>query len=400
MVATPDGEADRAGAGADGGRRAPEAAARLAPPRIGPYRSDPFGADRVTGWSYNCGMAKTPSRSALLARDLLGRIARRELRPGDPIDVPALGRRHGVSRTVVREALADLGGKGLVVARPKVGTTVAPEAAWNLLDPVLIAVAITEPGPDSMLAEATALRRIIEPALAADAAREAGRGQHGAILQSVRALAGAVGSADAAAWIAADAALYAALADACGNRLLRSVDHALEPVRAAHRQRLATTQLTRTGAGPDLVRTLTLQSALGLAVVRRDAEAAAAHALALAELVPPVAQAPTRAVAETILTPEGTQTRTPPTEPPQTAGVATVPVRVPAARPEPVEPPVFVPEIAGNDEWPETAVLVRDADPLAPLRRGRLEPDDAAPFAVPALMAEPARDAARRAALR
>jgi len=346
-------------------------------------------------------MAKTLSRSALLARDLLGRIARRELRPGDPIDVPALGRRHGVSRTVVREALADLGGKGLVVARPKVGTTVAPEAAWNLLDPVLIAVAITEPGPDSMLAEATAQRRIIEPALAADAAREAGRSQHATILQSVRALAGAVGSADAAAWTAADAALYTALADACGNRLLRSVDHALEPVRAAHRQRLAATQLTREGAGPDLVRTLTLQSALGLAVVRRDAEAAAAHALALAELVMPVAQAPARVVAETAPQPaEGEQTRSAQAASLQAGDPATVPVRAPAARPEPVEPPVFVPEIAGNDEWPETAVLVRDADPLAPLRRGRLEPDDAAPFAVPALMAEPVRDAARRAALR
>lgn len=347
-------------------------------------------------------MAKTPSRSALLARDLLGRIARRELRPGDPIDVPALGRRHGVSRTVVREALADLGGKGLVVARPKVGTTVAPESAWNLLDPVLIAVAITEPGPDSMLTEATALRRIIEPALAADAAREAGRGQHAAILQSVRALAGAVGSTDAAAWTAADAALYAALSDACGNRLLRSVDHALEPVRAAHRQRLAATQLTRGGAGPELVRTLTLQSALGLAVVRRDAEAAAAHALALAELVLPVAPAtvPARVIAEAAPNQEGEQSRSAQAEPLLAGDAATEPGRAPAARHAPVEPPVFVPEIADNDEWPETAVLVRDADPLAPLRRGRLEPEDAAPFAVPALMAESVRDAARRAALR
>jgi DNA-binding FadR family transcriptional regulator len=345
-------------------------------------------------------MAKTPSRSALLARDLLGRIARRELRPGDPIDVPGLGRRHGVSRTVVREALADLGGKGLVVARPKVGTTVAPEAAWNLLDPVLIAVAITEPGPDSMLAEATALRRIIEPALAADAAHEAGRAQHAAILQSVRALAGAVGSVDAAGWAAADAALYAALADACGNRLLRSVDHALEPVRAAHRQRLATTQLARGSAGPDLVRTLTLQSALGLAVVRRDAEAAAAHALALAELVPTIAQMPTRVAPETARHPEEAQPQSSRAEPPQAGDAATVSACAPAARPEPVEPPVFVPKVAGNDEWPETAMLVCDAGPLGPLRRGRLEPDDAAPFAVPALMIEPARDAVRRAALR
>jgi DNA-binding FadR family transcriptional regulator len=354
-------------------------------------------------WSYNRNMAKTPSRSALLARDLLGRIARRELRPGDAIDVPALGRRHGVSRTVVREALADLGGKGLVVARPKVGTTVAPEAAWNLLDPVLIAVAITEPGPDSMLAEATALRRVIEPALAADAALGAGRGQQTAVLQAVRALAGAVGSGDAAGWSAADADLHAALSAACGNRLLRSVDQALEPVRAAHRQRLAAGQLGRTGAGPELLRTLALQSALGLAIVRRDADAAAAHALALADVALPampeaaparaasVGHRPDEVVVDTSLSPA-------PVAPAPVAG--STPSRTPSTRPDPVEPPTFVPEVAGNDEWPETATLVRDADALAPHRRGRLEPDDASPFAVPALMADAARDAGRRAALR
>jgi DNA-binding FadR family transcriptional regulator len=359
-------------------------------------------------WSYNRNMAKTPSRSALLARDLLGRIARRELRPGDAIDVPALGRRHGVSRTVVREALADLGGKGLVIARPKVGTTVAPEAAWNLLDPVLIAVAITEPGPDSMLAEATALRRVIEPALAADAALGAGRGQQTAVLQAVSALAGAVGSGDAAGWSTADAGLHAALSAACGNRLLRSVDQALEPVRAAHRLRLAAAQLGRGGAGPELLRTLALQSALGLAIVRRDADAAAAHALALADValpaMPETATARTASVghrtddAAVVIDTGGTPATVAPTAPAPVGGAA--PSRTPSTRPDPVEPPTFVPEVAGNDEWPETATLVRDADPLAPHRRGRLEPDDVSPFAVPALIAEAARDAVRRAALR
>ncbi|RPH46900.1 MAG: FadR family transcriptional regulator [Burkholderiales bacterium] len=338
-------------------------------------------------------MAKTPSRSALLARDLLGRIARGELRPGDSIDVPALGRRHGVSRTVVREALADLGGKGLVVARPKVGTTVAPEAAWNLLDPTLIAVSITEPGPDSLLAEALALRRVIEPAMAADAARDAGRVQQAAILQAVRALAGAVGAADVARWTAADASLHAALADACGNRLLRSVDHALEPVRAAQRLRLASTQLGRGGAGPELLHALSLQSALGLAIARRDATAAAEAALGLADISLPGALA-TAAFGAHSGEPAAA------TAQPATDGPTLNPTRAPAARPGPIEPPTFVPEVAGNDEWPETATLVRDADPLSPSRRGHLDPDDVSPFSMPALMADSPRDAVRRAALR
>jgi DNA-binding FadR family transcriptional regulator len=341
-------------------------------------------------------MAKTVSRSATLARDLLGLIARRELRPGDPIDVPALGRRHGVSRTVVREALADLGGKGLVVARPKVGTTVAPQAAWNLLDPVLIAVAITETGPDSMLAEANALRRIIEPALAADAAREAGRSQQVAVLQAVRALADAVGSDDASAWITAGVSLQTALAEACGNRLLRSIDHALEPVRAAHRLRLATTQFGGARPGPELLHTLSLHSALGLAIIRRHAESAAAHALALSDMTVP-ADAPRSVQAER------TGRSTPGVAP---ADAALAPnsgrtqTRAPAARPDPVEPPAFVAEVAGNDEWPETTTLVRDAEPLAPRHRGHLEPNDAPAFALPALMTDSVRDAVRRAAPR
>lgn len=318
-------------------------------------------------------MAKTPSRSALLARELLGRIARRELRPGDPIDLPALGRRHGVSRTVVREALADLGGKGLVVARPKVGTTIASESQWNLLDPVLVGVAIAESGPDSMLHEASELRRVIEPALAADAARDAGRAAQAAILDAVRALAGAVGTLDRDAWAQADAALHAAIAQACGNRLLRSIDHALVPVRTLHRQRLLAAQPAEGPAGPPLLGALATQTALGLAIVRRDPERAAAHALALATAARPAPVEPAAPVRPNA-----------PAAPPRS-----VPVFSPPGRPDPAA-----------DDWPETETLVRPGEPFAPLRRGRLEPDTtSSALVVPALLGDAPRDPSMRAGL-
>ncbi|PWW04161.1 GntR family transcriptional regulator [Hoeflea marina] len=41
---------------------------------------------------------------------------------------------YGVSRTVLREALKTLEAKGLVEARPKVGTRVLPRNRWNLFD--------------------------------------------------------------------------------------------------------------------------------------------------------------------------------------------------------------------------------------------------------------------------
>lgn len=322
-------------------------------------------------------MLKTPSRSALLARELLGRIARRELRPGDPIDVPALGRRHGVSRTVVREALADLGGKGMVVARPKVGTTVAPEDQWNLLDPALVAVAIAEPGPESMLHEATGLRRVVEPAIAAQAARDAGRTQRGAILDAARALAGAVGAGDASAFAAADATLHATIAAACSNRLLRSIDHALVPVRALHRERT----LAAAGSDAVLARALGPRAALALAVARGDAGEAATKALALvayADLGAPV-PAPVPAALGAVV-PRPQQDRGAGTPVPRPIGT------VPAAR-QPAD-------------WPDTVTMPRDDDPFAPVRRGSVDATDAtaAPIPVPALLADATRGAPALAA--
>ncbi|WP_169194771.1 FadR/GntR family transcriptional regulator [Devosia sp. MC1541] len=45
---------------------------------------------------------------------------------------------YGVSRTVLREALKTLEAKGLVEARPKVGTRVSPISRWNFFDPQVL----------------------------------------------------------------------------------------------------------------------------------------------------------------------------------------------------------------------------------------------------------------------
>lgn len=45
----------------------------------------------------------------------------------------------GVSRTVLREALKTIEAKGLVEARPKVGTRVSPHSRWNFFDPQVLA---------------------------------------------------------------------------------------------------------------------------------------------------------------------------------------------------------------------------------------------------------------------
>jgi DNA-binding FadR family transcriptional regulator len=75
-----------------------------------------------------------------------------------------------VSRTAYREALRMLAAKGLVEARPKVGTRVSPMHRWHLLDPDVLGW-IFSAEPDPKLIDALfELRRIVEPSAAALAA--------------------------------------------------------------------------------------------------------------------------------------------------------------------------------------------------------------------------------------
>ena len=72
-----------------------------------------------------------------------------------------------VSRTAYREALRILAAKGLLDARPKVGTRINPRSQWNFLDPdVLEWIFETEPDPQ-LLNALFELRDLVEPAAAA-----------------------------------------------------------------------------------------------------------------------------------------------------------------------------------------------------------------------------------------
>ncbi|WP_308462143.1 FadR/GntR family transcriptional regulator [Sphingomonas citri] len=67
--------------------------------------------------------------------DLLGRaiVAGDYEGPSFPNE-KELATRHGVSRSVTREALKMLAAKGLIGTRPKSGTFVMPQEHWNLFD--------------------------------------------------------------------------------------------------------------------------------------------------------------------------------------------------------------------------------------------------------------------------
>jgi DNA-binding FadR family transcriptional regulator len=79
-----------------------------------------------------------------------------------------------VSRTVVREAIRTLTGKGLIESRPKSGTRVRPPEQWNQLDPDVLRWHLETSDMDRYLAKLFQLRSAVEPAAAALAAIRGG----------------------------------------------------------------------------------------------------------------------------------------------------------------------------------------------------------------------------------
>lgn len=106
-----------------------------------------------------------------IARQLGILIVSGKYRPGDLLDGEiSSSERFDVSRTAYREAVRILAAKGLVDARPKVGTRINPKSKWHLLDPeVLVWTFDSEPDPE-LLNSLFELRNVVESAAAGFAA--------------------------------------------------------------------------------------------------------------------------------------------------------------------------------------------------------------------------------------
>lgn len=133
---------------------------------------------------------------------------------------PELVAEHGVSRTVVREAIKVLSGKGLVRTARRYGTHVCDIDEWNLLDPDVIGWH----SPDSQRAkrifiDATQFRLLIEPQAAALAAVNATQMQREVICMSADAAEQSTALADER--LAADFAFHASVLDASNSLMLK-----------------------------------------------------------------------------------------------------------------------------------------------------------------------------------
>ena len=172
-----------------------------------------------------------PRAAAQRGRGLHGQLVQQlgqmivagELGADRPLVPEEIGHRFEVSRTVVRESLRVLEAKGLVSARPNVGTRIRPVHEWNLLDPDVIEWRALGPYRGDQARELIELRQAFEPLAAHLVAGRAGR-----LPEPVRArltelselLPEAAATGDVAGYHRADAELHALLLRATDNRML------------------------------------------------------------------------------------------------------------------------------------------------------------------------------------
>jgi DNA-binding FadR family transcriptional regulator len=194
-----------------------------------PY-ADAGGVDRPSAnWDgIDTEMGRVGRRSGNRGRGLHGQLVQQlgqmivsgDLGADRPLVPEEIGQRFEVSRTVVRESLRVLEAKGLVSARPNVGTRVRPVSDWNLLDPDIIEWRAFGPQRDDQRRELCELRWTIEP-LAARLAAGHGREEVQQRLVDMAEIMGhAVAQGDSLTFSRADAEFHALLLQVTGNRML------------------------------------------------------------------------------------------------------------------------------------------------------------------------------------
>lgn len=169
--------------------------------------------------------------------DTIGRrILSGELAEGQILDVEKFESDFNVSRTVVREATKVLSAKGLLDARPRVGTYVLPRASWNLLDSDVMVWRAESGFTNELLAELDQLRRMIEPSAVRIAALNRTADDLALIQAALDRMSDAhhnrstTHGSSLAEHVEADIEFHTALLRATGNELIAHLDVMLQPV--------------------------------------------------------------------------------------------------------------------------------------------------------------------------
>lgn len=164
-----------------------------------------------------------PSLSAQVAREIGKRIVSSKLMPGDLIeDEGALAARYQVSRSVVRDAVKTLVGKGLLEVRRGIGTRVRARALWGLLDDDVLAWQQSGPADSGLLRQLMDVRQIFEPKAARWAAERGSHESHSHIKSAIERMEMEKGAVED--FVYADATFHRAILRATENEFLIALE--------------------------------------------------------------------------------------------------------------------------------------------------------------------------------
>jgi DNA-binding FadR family transcriptional regulator len=154
------------------------------------------------------------------------RIINGTLRPGDALPrEDILAEQMAISRTVLREAIRVLSAKGLIEARPKVGTRIREERYWHQLDADVLAWRCASMPTADFIQKLVEMREIVEPAAAAHAANRCSAEQFEDIHTAYLAMEAAQNSDE---WVEADLEFHEAVLKATNNELMISLFSVVE----------------------------------------------------------------------------------------------------------------------------------------------------------------------------
>ncbi len=128
--------------------------------RAGSSRTPPVRRTRgVSARLFEQSSMQSPLVNAIGMEIVQGRFAAGERLPSEEV----MRERFGVSRTALREAYSKLTAKGLVTARPKVGTSVRERRHWNMLDQDVLSWHLRTVPAEEIASDLNRLRQMIEP---------------------------------------------------------------------------------------------------------------------------------------------------------------------------------------------------------------------------------------------
>jgi DNA-binding FadR family transcriptional regulator len=167
-----------------------------------------------------------------VTQELGMRIVNGTFRPGDVFPrEEVLAEQMAVSRTALREAMRVLSAKGLIEARPKVGTRVREERHWQQLDADVLAWRCASMPTADFVQKLVEMREIIEPAAAAFAARRCSTAQFDRLEAAYRAMEAARTSDE---WAKADLEFHETVLNATNNELMMSLFSVVETALATY----------------------------------------------------------------------------------------------------------------------------------------------------------------------